>query len=154
MITGFPLLGTPYQAHMLLQVGRYDIGDVVVGEGSGLAGTFRAFQVAGVDAVAERWGVGLVDLNRDEFIEVELRDPLALKRVRVAKTALERAIISVPKLKPHSLARVTLSLKNMMGFFPERSYAQSPEREDSRPSLLCHSTEQRYSRRRGPYGIS
>ena len=125
------------------------------GEGSGLAGTFRAFQVAGVDAVAERWGVGLVDLNRDEFIEVELRDPLALKQVRAAKTALERAIISVPKLKSHSLARVTLSLKNMMGgCFPERSYAQSPEREDSRPSLLRHSTEQRYSRRRGPYGIS
>ena len=50
---------------------RHGIGDVVVGEGSGLADTFRAFQVAGVDAVAERWGVGLVDLNRDEFIEVE-----------------------------------------------------------------------------------
>jgi len=94
---------------------RHDIGDVVIGEGSGLADTFKAFQVAGVDAVAERWGVGLVDLNRDEFIEVELRDPLALRRVRVAKTALERAVISVPKLKPHRLARVTLSLKNMMG---------------------------------------
>jgi len=98
---------------------RHGIRDVVIGEGSGLAGTFRAFQVAGVDAVAERWGVGLVDLNRDEFIEVELRDPLALKQVRAAKTALERAIISVPKLKPHSLARVTLSLKNMMGFSPK-----------------------------------
>jgi uncharacterized protein (DUF362 family) len=40
---------------------------------------------------------------------------LSLKKVRVAKTALESTIISVPKLKPHRMATVTLSLKNMMG---------------------------------------
>jgi uncharacterized protein (DUF362 family) len=40
---------------------------------------------------------------------------LALKKVKVAKTALERAIISVPKLKIHRLATVTLGIKNMMG---------------------------------------
>ncbi len=91
------------------------VDDIVIGEGSGFADTFDAFRVAGVDEVAERWGVRLVDLNRDAFVEVRPPNPLALKRVRVAKTALERAIVSVPKLKVHRLATVTLGLKNMMG---------------------------------------
>jgi uncharacterized protein (DUF362 family) len=40
---------------------------------------------------------------------------LALKKVKVAKTALESVLISVPKLKIHRLATVTLGIKNMMG---------------------------------------
>jgi len=89
--------------------------EIIIGEGSGFAETFQAFKVAGVDAVAERWDVKLVDLNQDEFIEVKPPDPLALRKIRVAKTALESTVISVPKLKPHRIATVTLSLKNMMG---------------------------------------
>ncbi len=89
--------------------------DVVIGEGSGFADTFQAFKTAGVDVVAARWGVKLVDLNKDEFVEAQVPNPLNLKRIRVAKTALESTIISVPKLKPHRIATVTLSMKNMMG---------------------------------------
>jgi len=96
------------------------IGEIVIGEGSGFADTFQAFRVAGVDAVAERWSVKLVDLNKDEFVEVKLSNPLSLNRVRVAKTALESTVISVPKLKPHRVATVTLSLKNMMGAFASK----------------------------------
>jgi len=89
--------------------------DIIIGEGSGFADTFKAFHVAGVDAVAERWNVKLIDLNKDEFVEVSPPNPLSLRKVKIAKTALESAIVSVPKLKLHRLAAVTLSLKNMMG---------------------------------------
>lgn len=89
--------------------------DIVIGEGSGLANTFEAFRVAGLDDVGKRWNVRLIDLNNDVFVEVYPPNPLALKRVRVAKTALESIIISVPKLKVHRLTTVTLGLKNMMG---------------------------------------
>src|SRR4030065_2942348 len=44
--------------------------EITIGEGSGFADTFQAFKVAGVDAVAKRWKAKLVDLNKDEFIEV------------------------------------------------------------------------------------
>jgi uncharacterized protein (DUF362 family) len=91
------------------------IENIIIGEGSGFGDTFQAFKVAGVDAVAERYDVRLVDLNKDEFVEVNPPNPLSLKKVKVAKTALESTIISVPKLKPHRQATVTLSLKNMMG---------------------------------------
>jgi len=91
------------------------IRQIIIGEGSGLADTFKAFKVAGIDAVAERCGVKLIDLNKDEFVEVNPPNPLSLNNVRVAKTALKSTIISVPKLKLHRTATVTLSLKNMMG---------------------------------------
>ncbi|MGQ9640723.1 MAG: DUF362 domain-containing protein [Candidatus Bathycorpusculaceae bacterium] len=89
--------------------------NIVIGEGSGWADTLEAFRVAGIDAVAERWNVKLVDLNRDEFVEVHPPNPFSLKKVKVAKTALQSIIISVPKLKLHRIATVTLGLKNMMG---------------------------------------
>ncbi|MEM3161797.1 MAG: DUF362 domain-containing protein [Candidatus Bathyarchaeia archaeon] len=92
-----------------------NIENIIIGEGSGFADTFEAFKATGMDKVAEKWNVKLVDLNRDAFVEVHPPNPLALRRVKVAKTALESTIISVPKLKVHRLATVTLGLKNMMG---------------------------------------
>ena len=94
---------------------QHGVEGIVIGEGSGHSDTFTAFRNAGVDALAERWGVKLVDLNKDEFIEVHPPTPLALKRAKIAKTALESVIISVPKLKLHRMTGVTLSIKNMMG---------------------------------------
>ena len=94
---------------------EHAVEDIIIGEGTGEGDTMEAFRVAGVDKVAERWRSKLVDLNRDEFLQIEPKSPLALRRVKIARTALESAIVSVPKLKPHRLAGVTLSLKNMMG---------------------------------------
>ncbi len=93
----------------------HDTHNIIIGEGSGFGDTYHAFKVAGVDEVAQRWNVTLADLNKDGFIEVSPLNPLALKKVKVARTALESAIISVPKLKLHRIAAITLSLKNMMG---------------------------------------
>lgn len=90
-------------------------GNLVIGEGSGLSDTMRAFRVAGVDEVAKRWGLELIDLNEDEYVVIDVPNPLALKKVRISKTALESAIVSVSKLKLHRMAGVTLSLKNLMG---------------------------------------
>jgi len=94
---------------------QHGMKEIIIGEGSGFADTFEAFRVAGVDDVAERWKARMVDLNKDEFVEVNPARTLALKKMKIAKTALESTIISVPKLKPHRMAGVTLSLKNMIG---------------------------------------
>jgi len=100
--------------------------EITIGEGSGFADTLEAFQVAGVNALAERWNIKLVDLNKDEFLEVSPPNPLALKNVKIAKTSLESTIISVPKLKPHRMATITLSLKNMMGAVTPKGSIHNP----------------------------
>jgi len=91
------------------------LNDLTIGEGSGWTDTFEAFRVAGIDEIAKKWNVKLVDLNKDCFLEVYPPNPLALKKVMVAETALKSCIISVPKLKIHRLTVVTLGIKNMMG---------------------------------------
>ena len=91
------------------------LGNIAIGEGSGLSDTKRAYKVAGVDEVAKRWKVDLIDLDDDEYVIADVPNYLALKTVRISKIALESAIVSVPKLKLHRMAGVTLSLKNLMG---------------------------------------
>jgi uncharacterized protein (DUF362 family) len=92
-----------------------EVHEIIIGEGSGFSDTFESYRVAGVDKVADRWNLKLVDLNKDDYIELHPQNPLSLKKVKLAKTALESTIISVPKLKLHRLAGVSLSIKNMMG---------------------------------------
>jgi uncharacterized protein (DUF362 family) len=89
--------------------------NIAIGEGSGFADTMKAYEVAGVDEVAHRLHVDLLDLNEDSYVVVDVPGHLALKSVRISKTSLDSAIISVPKLKLHRITGVTLSLKNMMG---------------------------------------
>lgn len=89
--------------------------DIVVGEG-GNPKTDSAFEVTGIRDVVDRQGVELLNLNKDRAVEVSIDSGLALKKVKIAKTALESdCIISVPKLKIHHMAKVTLSIKNLMG---------------------------------------
>ncbi|GAB4330712.1 MAG: hypothetical protein Kow0069_38350 [Promethearchaeota archaeon] len=94
---------------------------VVIGEGSYPNSTERAFEVAGARRLADKLGVRLVNLNEDEFVEVDVPDPLALERVRVARTALDvDCVVSIPSLKTHSMAVTTLALKNLMGALTQK----------------------------------
>jgi uncharacterized protein (DUF362 family) len=94
---------------------KHDVKEIIIGEGTGIGDTLDAFKIGGVDDVARRWKLRMVDLNKDEFVEVHPANARTLRKVKIARTALESTIVSVPKLKPHRLAGATLSLKNMMG---------------------------------------
>lgn len=60
--------------------------------------------------------VEIIDFNEDTPIDVSIKGALALKEVRIAKSALNcDKFISVPVLKTHDACTVTLSLKNLKG---------------------------------------
>ncbi len=91
------------------------VEDVKVADG-GAEDTEKVFDIVEVRDVAIRQGVELVDLNRDRLVKVPIPGALALKEVGVAETVLNsNCIVNVPKLKVHSMARVSLSMKNLMG---------------------------------------
>jgi uncharacterized protein (DUF362 family) len=94
---------------------KHDVKEIIIGEGTGIGDTLDAFKIGGVDDLARRWKLRTVDLNKDEFVEVHPANARTLRKVKIARTALESTIVSVPKLKPHRLAGATLGLKNMMG---------------------------------------
>ncbi|MCH8865199.1 MAG: DUF362 domain-containing protein, partial [Chloroflexi bacterium] len=75
--------------------------------------------LSGTAAVARRYGVELRNLNRDGFEEVSVGHPYVMKKVKIARTALESdVIINLPVMKTHIRTLVTLSLKNMKGVMP------------------------------------
>ncbi len=89
--------------------------EVVVAEGSGWAETEHAYEVLGYTKIAEKHGIKLVDLNKDQYEIKEDTEALVLKRFEFPLTLKDSYIVSIPILKEHSITTVTLSLKNMLG---------------------------------------
>jgi uncharacterized protein (DUF362 family) len=89
--------------------------EVVVAEGSGYCNTFDAYKKLGYLKLTENYGIKLVDLNKDEFEPIKNSRTIFLKEFEFPLTLKNAYIISVPILKEHSLTKVTLSLKNMLG---------------------------------------
>ncbi len=99
--------------------------EIIIGEG-GAGNTSRAFQLIGIDAVAEEKQVELVDLNQDKRVSVEITKGTALKEAGIAKTALKSdVIVNIPKMKVHHLSLVTLCMKNLMGMMLPKSVMHS-----------------------------
>lgn len=92
------------------------IRNVVVAEGGG-DDVSVAFDKFGFREIANRYGVPIVDLNRDEAEWVEVPNPLVVPRFSITKTVRScDAILNLPCLKVHNgAAVVTLCMKNMMG---------------------------------------
>jgi len=89
---------------------------IIVGDGGDTNLTNKTMKINDVFRLLD-YGIEVIDLNSDERINnVKVTNPLALETVNIAKTAMEvSCIISVPSLKTHSMAKTTLTMKNMMG---------------------------------------
>lgn len=99
---------------------------VIIGEGSSVGYDFpdrfdsmHCMKVAGITEVAGKLGVEVIDLNRDERVEVRASDAFVMDTFSIARTASEAdIIISVPVLKTHIRTGITCGLKNMKGILP------------------------------------
>lgn len=81
--------------------------------------TSSNFEKTGISELAKSLNIPLIDLNKTgEVVRVTTRGKL-LREVSVFKKAYDAdVIISVPRLKRHVQATVTISMKNMMGILP------------------------------------
>jgi len=85
--------------------------------------TQRAFDMVGLPEIAQRRGVRLLNLYDDDQVEVDIPNALSLDKVLLPRTVLEAdCLVSIPKLKCHSMAAITLGIKNLMGaVFPDKA---------------------------------
>jgi uncharacterized protein (DUF362 family) len=104
---------------------RLGAKNVLVGEGPGhQRDTYLVLVESGLDAQLRSQKIRFVDLNRDELTKVPTRanytglDHLWLPRSVLAADF----IVSMPKIKTHHWAGVTLSMKNMFGILPGTKY--------------------------------
>ncbi|MBF0200157.1 MAG: DUF362 domain-containing protein [Desulfamplus sp.] len=99
--------------------------DVIIAEGCGDADldTHEIFHRLGYEAVAKEFGADLVDLNHEPLCVVKNNSNSLFKEMYLPEIAFRSYIVSLPVLKAHSLADVTGTLKNMMGFAPPKHYS-------------------------------
>ncbi len=93
------------------------VRDITIAESSwNRDNTDRAFRLVGLPQIADRHGVRLLNLYDDERVEVDIPNAHSLDRVGLARSVLEATcLITIPKLKCHCMAYVTLGIKNLMG---------------------------------------
>jgi uncharacterized protein (DUF362 family) len=98
---------------------------VVVGEGPGhQRDTYLVLAESGLAAQLRSQKISFVDLNRDELFKVPTRASYTgLGHLWLPRTVLESDfVVSMPKIKTHHWAGVTLSMKNMFGILPGTKY--------------------------------
>lgn len=98
---------------------------VVVGEGPGhQRDTYLMLDESGLGSQLRDQKIRFVDLNRDELVKVRSRAPYTgIDDWWLPKTILTSDfVVSMPKIKTHHWAGVTLSMKNMFGIIPGARY--------------------------------
>lgn len=104
---------------------RLGAAGVVVGEGAGhCRDTLRVVAETGVDDVLREDRIAFIDLNYDEVMMAPNRGGFsALSHLVLPRTlGAVDLIVSMPKLKTHHWAGVTLSMKNLFGVMPGSFY--------------------------------
>jgi len=118
--------------------------DVSIGEGSAAAEPFNVrgtevfrttkrdlldglqqhvFDRLGYTELARALRVPLVNLHTGDLVEVKLPDAFVFDKLTLHRSLVETDLLcSVPMMKTHSLAGVTLGMKNLVGVFPGAIY--------------------------------
>jgi len=121
-----PITTSPECCKIIIEyIRKYSEAKIIIAEGCGDAKceTDQVFANLGYTVLAKKLGVDLVDLNYEPVKMLQNIDCPVFPKMYLPEIAFNHYIISVPALKAHSLAGITGSLKNMMGFAPPKYYS-------------------------------
>ncbi|HYT20461.1 MAG TPA: DUF362 domain-containing protein [Candidatus Polarisedimenticolia bacterium] len=125
------ILGTAINTHPTLVLAaaesfrRMGAKCVIVAEGPGhQRDTELVLSESGYRDSLRDQAINFVDLNRDELVRMQLRASyMGMKNLWLPRTVLGADfLVSMPKIKAHHWAGVTLSMKNMLGVVPGARY--------------------------------
>ena len=124
-----PPITTPVEliAELVDHVHAFKPGlEIIIGEGCGSStnNTLQVYEKLGYLSLADRTGVSLLDLNEAPLVHMKDINCKRWPEMYLPKIVFESFLISVPVLKAHSLAGVTLTMKNMVGLAPPEHFQQ------------------------------
>lgn len=94
----------------------------IVAESSGFEfSTEKTFEILGIDSLCKKYDIPLINLDVEEFIEVESGNPYVPKYKLPKLISEVDKIINMPCLKGHSITKVTFSIKNLFGLLHRES---------------------------------
>jgi len=127
-------------AQMMKNAGK----DVLIGEGTAAAAPFNTrgdevfrttkretldaiqkttFDSLGYTELASSLGIPLVNLHTGDLVEVRVPNGFVFKELTLHRSLTEIDLLcSVPMMKTHTLAQVTLGMKNLIGLYPGTVY--------------------------------
>lgn len=99
---------------------------IIIGEGSGALNydTWHPFEQLGYTRLAEEKGIKLIDLNEEPCRRRKLTHCKRWPEIFLPEICYNCFLLSVPVLKVHTLAGITMTMKNMMGLAPPALYQQ------------------------------
>lgn len=98
------------------------ISRITIGDGSGMGNSAtKALKICGYGKIAKRYGLQLIDIERDRFIKKPVSIEGPFKSLEISRTVLEcDFLINVPVMKAHLQTLMTCSLKNLKGVMSRR----------------------------------
>jgi uncharacterized protein (DUF362 family) len=103
-------------------VHKNPVADIFIAEGCDGADTKEIFNVQGYKKLAERYKLGLVDLNEADSSETNSTEFLKFEKIMYPNVLKDSFVISMPKLNEDFELGMVGSLSNMLGAFPLRYY--------------------------------
>jgi len=97
--------------------------EIVVAEGSGEGSTLGNFKLNGYEQITKKFGVELVNLDALQVKRYENPSAGEYKEIHLPEYLEGAGLISVPPAKDHTITRVTLGLKNMVGCLSAKHYS-------------------------------
>lgn len=107
---------------LIKYIQSYSKAKIIIAEGSGGSPTKDCFSSLGYDNLRREFGVELVDLNSAIVVIKQDANFLGHTQIEFPQIIENSYLISIPTLKEHTMATVTLSLKNMFGLYPGKIY--------------------------------
>jgi len=99
------------------------VADVFIAEGAEEDDTLELFDALGYQRLAEKYGVGLVDLNNTQSDELEHPEFLKFTTLHFPQLLSDSFLISLPSLKENEETQFTGALSSMLGAFPASHYS-------------------------------
>ncbi len=83
----------------------------------------HVFDTLGYTEMAKSLNIPLINLHSGDIIEVPLIDGYAAETIKIHRVLKDADLIcSIPMMKTHSLATITLAMKNLIGLYPGTEY--------------------------------
>ena len=96
--------------------------EVIIAEGCDGEETMGLFDSLGYTKLAEKYGVGLIDLNQSASVEVQNPEFLRFSSIHYPEILLNSFVITVTPLTQDEDLLVSSSLDTMLGAFPANKY--------------------------------
>lgn len=101
---------------------KNSVAEIFIAEGADGYETRELFDSLGYRELAEKYSIGLIDLNDTEVEQIELYRLLRLSKVMYPKILKDSFIISLASLAQDEESIITGSLSNMIGAYPAKHY--------------------------------